>query len=175
MIYPEFEIKITSGFDPGEELYDAMCDATIDIAVESRNYWETVAGQNLNKTRDRYIKALEFVQKGENEISIHLNPGKEHKLANMLEGGWESFDMKPGFLKGRTYRVIPLDTPSGRIFKTVSLKSSEYSWWNLGEWSGKWGYRKEGYNFREEVAKEMEDNIIPRHIDRVIASLNRGQ
>lgn len=175
MIYPEFEIKITSGFDPGEELYDAMCDATIDIAVEARNYWEAVAGQTLNKTRDRYIKALEFVQKADNEISIQLNPGKEHTFANMLEGGWESFDMKPGFLKGRTYRVIPLDTPSGKLFRTVSLTSPDSSWRNLGKWSGKLGQRKEGYNLREEVAKELEDNIIPRHLDRIISELNRGQ
>jgi hypothetical protein len=49
-----------------------------------------------------------------------------------LEEGAEPFDLKPGFLQGRPYRVIPVGELGAPKFRTVSVKSRKDSWWHPG-------------------------------------------
>lgn len=54
------------------------------------------------------------------------------KIAALLEKGWRAFDMKPGLLRGKLSRVIPLQLPSGTEFRTVSRSSPAGSWQHPG-------------------------------------------
>jgi hypothetical protein len=49
-------------------------------------------------------------------------------VAKLLETGFDSFDMKPGFLKGVLYKRIPIN---GKV-RTVSVKSPTSSWIHPG-------------------------------------------
>ena len=49
-----------------------------------------------------------------------------------IEEGAEPFDLKPGFLQGRPYRVIPVGELGAPRFRTVSKNSRPDSWWHPG-------------------------------------------
>lgn len=53
-------------------------------------------------------------------------------LPAALEEGVPRFDLKPGFLKGRQWRVIPVGAPGQIRFRTVSQHSPKDSWWHPG-------------------------------------------
>lgn len=164
-------IDVATGFDPGELLYDRMYEATIDIAIEARNLWETIAGQNLKKSRDRYIKAITFKQNSDS-VSIGLDP--KDPFPTMLEMGVDNaYDLRPGFLAKKTkerwdgmrYRVIPIGSDDGNLrFRTIKDDGSRKTWWHPGLTAKK---------FHEEVIDELSDKIIPKHIGMVIDEINR--
>lgn len=167
-------INVAPGFDPGELLYDKVYEATVDIAIEARNLWETLAGQNLNKARQRYIKAIALKQNGDN-VTVGLDP--TDPLPTMLELGVEAFDLKKGFLRnatkvdkaGRRMRVIPLGTEGTQVMRFRTVVEGKYQPPN------NWGHPGlKAKNFHEEVIKELSDTIIPKHIDRIIEEINRG-
>lgn len=49
-----------------------------------------------------------------------------------IEEGAEPFDLKPGFLQGRQFRVIPVGELGAPKFRTVSKNSRPDSWWHPG-------------------------------------------
>lgn len=55
-------------------------------------------------------------------------------IVRLLEQGWESFDMRPGLLKGRTKRTIPMQLPGKgeTTFRTVKNTSQPNSWRHPG-------------------------------------------
>lgn len=166
-------IDVATGFDPGELLYDRMYEATIDIAIEARNLWETIAGQNLNKSRQRYIKAITFKQNSDS-VSIGLDP--TDPFPTLLEMGKEAFSLKPGFLKnamkvdkaGRPMRVIPLGTEGTQVMRFRTVVEGKHQPPNNWEHSG-----LKAKKFHEEVIDELSDRIIPKHIGMVIDEVNR--
>lgn len=62
------------------------------------------AEQELNQTRDRYIKNIVVVDSGKLEGTVILDYSKD-KLIKMLEEGASSFDMKEGFLKSSKVKI----------------------------------------------------------------------
>lgn len=55
------------------------------------------------------------------------------KVAQLLESGWKPFDMRPGLLKGRLHRPVPLLTDGGTTqIRTVSHASPHGSWRHPG-------------------------------------------
>lgn len=82
------------------------------------------AQMKLSSTFDAFKQGVRVTAGGE-DVSINI----EGWLPVALESGHQRFDMKPGLLDGRAFRVIPMHDGE---FRTVSTKSSPESWWHPG-------------------------------------------
>lgn len=173
--------------------FEAELESTIfDIALEARSFWETEAGQRLTTSRERYIAAIGMEQAGGNEVSLTL----KDSFAQSVEKGTPRFDMKPGFLKspkikdgpvklpravaaslqktGRPaatkWMIIPLNlhrqVPMGypAAFRTFTDKQPNM-------WIHK-GFK--GVHIADDVVDALNDEIIPKHIDKLIDRLYGG-
>jgi hypothetical protein len=78
----------------------------------------------LSSTFDEFKDGVRVAIAGDG-VEIHV----EGWLPVALETGHERFDMKPGLLDGRDYRVIPMHDGE---FRTVSKNSPSESWWHPG-------------------------------------------
>lgn len=162
------------------------------IAMEGKSFWKAEAGRKLKSSRLAYQKAIDM--KVVDDLSFYLT--LSGFLAFSVESGRGAFDMKPGFLKTSSkvrrsgftrmkhdktqtgtqnipmgnYRVIPLNTnhyinmTSPRMFRTVSNNSPADSWMHPG-WKG--------IKLAEEVIKELDEQIIPKHMDKLIKELGK--
>jgi hypothetical protein len=79
-------------------------EITKEIAEEAYDEWIQLASATLGDTAENYINAMVVMHDSNKNVVLKL----DDKLANMQEGGSESFDMKPGLLAGSDYRVIPI-------------------------------------------------------------------
>ena len=78
------------------------------------------------------------------------------KVAQLLEKGWQAFDMKPGLLKGLLARPIPINS---NTMRTVSVNSPASSWKHPG-------YK--GANVAQKVKNKVPDlvrNILTKAIN----------
>lgn len=74
-----------------------------------------------NQAKSRYTKAIK-------PYNTVMGAYISDYVARLLETGWESFDMKPGFLKATNYARVPVD---GKV-RTVSNKSARSAWIHPG-------------------------------------------
>jgi hypothetical protein len=103
MINFEFDID-TKGMLEAE--IDVIAGQSLDMVAEAaRDKWiELAKASDLKITKREYIDSIGEVEApSATERKIDL----EGWLANALEEGVGSFDMKPGLLKGREHRAIP--------------------------------------------------------------------
>lgn len=77
------------------------------------------------------------------------------------EGVMQPFDLKPGFLGGRAYRVIPVGELGAPKFRTVSVNSPPKSWWHPGLQA-----RHISEQVKEEAEREAQ-RIFPPLFERV--------
>jgi hypothetical protein len=133
----------------------------IDTALEELTdevewVWRKIAaGSNkLNTTKDIYLDAIKVEREGD-EIVMSLT----NDLANQVESGSDPYDLKPGFLKGRTHRVIPL-VEQGRPVKFRMISQKSEPWIHPGI---------HPRNIIDEVKAELENNIIDEVFSRVMA------
>lgn len=127
-----------------------------ELADEVEWTWRRLAADSskLNTTKQTYLDAIEVSREGDSIVLALTDT-----LAAAVEEGSDPYDLKPGFLKGRTHRVIPL-VESGRPvqFRTISQKS------------GPWIHP--GIHPRSivgEVKAEVENTILSDVFDRVMA------
>ncbi len=113
-----FEADTTdSGNLWGSGLENYITESMDAIAEAARDEWIRLAQESsLTITKEAYIDGIGEIQApSATERTIEL----EGWLANSLESGVGSFDMKPGLLKGRDHVVIPLKYGApGSIDKT---------------------------------------------------------
>lgn len=95
-----------------------------ELAAYVEQSFVTKAKEYLNTTAEAYAEGVR-VNKQDTRIEVSL----EGTLPNMLEHGTDRFDMKPGLLKGRLHRVIPMHDGG---FRTVKRDSPPMSWWHPG-------------------------------------------
>jgi len=79
-------------------------DITTEIADDALAEWEHLAKATLGDSAEGYIEAMRVEDDGEGSVNMMLDGA----LPNMQEKGSPAFDMKPGLLAGREYRVIPI-------------------------------------------------------------------
>lgn len=171
-------IKVPKEFKQLKEVQERVLEATIDMVIEAKSVWETEAGQKLNTTRERYIKALSVETDYVGGSYIEL--GKDDKLVKMLETGARPYDLKPGLLRpgtkklrwtkdGVPFRTVKLD-PAHRKgpaeYVTVSGNTPEQDWWHPGF---------EGMHLRTEVYRALRDDIIPKHVNQIVKEINFGK
>ena len=80
-----------------EELDDMMEISVKKVTEAFARHWDTEAKLNLRSTRKEYRTAIQIGQQGRFTGIAYLNPAAT--LANWIEIGHSSFDMKTGFLK----------------------------------------------------------------------------
>jgi hypothetical protein len=167
-----------------QEIEARLPEALMDAALEGRNYWETLAGQRLNSSRERYIEALGMEQKGDS-VTLKLTGD----FAVMREVGSQPFDMKPGFLASKKMKLAPFKKKIPRAI-AASIQGSRMTKWmviplNTQRMSpmGKpgayrtftdaqsgWLYKKtlKGVFIADDVADELSNVILPKHIEKLI-------
>ncbi len=138
---------------------DDAADTFMDELTEEVEWaWRRLAAaeSSLKSTKSIYLKAIDVKRDG---FSIDLSLTDE--LASSLENGQESYDLKPGFLQNRKFRVIPLvDSGTDNVtrFRTVTPNSA--------------GWKHPGLHPRkltEKVLAEMENNLAGEVLERVMS------
>lgn len=170
----DLENKISFGLErdmyevPSAKAFrEAMEDAAWKAAQEGKKYWETLASQSLKTTRPQYVQALYVYESFSEGVVLGLNTEDNH-LVRAIEQGGAPFDMKPGLLKsghrrkegGGRYRVIPL---APNTFRTVSTDMGKDEFFHPG-WLG--------LNLKEEVEKELDENILPKYLEEAYRGLS---
>lgn len=118
-ILKEFEISQTQMNEIKEVVKD-------EVVMEIHRNWMNQAKQNLNQTREGYLRSLMIIDSGRFSGSIVLTG----MLPNMIESGCSAFDMKQGFMKsakvkynktGGWYITIPfrMAVPSASGFSSI--------------------------------------------------------
>lgn len=129
-----------------------------ELSEEVEWNWRKLAASSteLRSTKSRYLDAIEVSRDGD-EIVLTLND----ELVSAMESGSDPYDLKPGFLKGKQFRIIPLvDEGTNNVtrFRTVSQGSS--------------GWIHPGHKARkivEQVKVEVETNILGEVMNRVMS------
>jgi len=112
----------------GKALKGTVKQRTAKIAMVVARTWQTaVRNSSLSPSaKQRYVSAIQ---------PYKSRPGAYVKdfVAKLLETGWDSFDMKPGLLKGAESRIIPIKGSNGSVeFRRVSKNSPSSSWIHPG-------------------------------------------
>lgn len=142
-----------------EEFNLALRQIKNEISEEIEWRWRIKAGLQLNTSREEYLKALRF------ETTVDgVTANLEGWLPVVTEAGLttKSFDMRPGLLKGRERRVIPMGKPSGsRGFATVPYGEKSPPW--------QWAEIKHpgGVQIHKQVQQEVEEELIPEAFNKL--------
>ncbi len=150
------------------------------ITLAGKNFWKSEAGRRLKSSRKVYQDAIDFEITGKLEAVLVLTD----RFAVDVEFGSNSFDMKPGFMKGakpwtgkrkfpaairdllkakspiQMYRIIPLNVKRSvvmtkpKVFRTIHDQST--GWKHPG---------LKGANIIPVVMQELNKNIIPKMLD----------
>jgi len=136
------EIKGPSSSQIEKAVMAAHKQGSAALAKEVERVWREKAQSVLDSSLTEYMDGL-IVRADVDGVEATLSGW----LPVALESGAQRFDMKPGLLKNRTSRVIPMHDGE---FRTVSKTSPPSSWWHPGF---------EAYDIHEEVFKETEDMI----------------
>lgn len=111
--------KIRKGFE--NQVRKSLRAFKREIEIE----WNYQAQQQMKTTAAKYMEGVSFTLTSDG-VDVFI----QGWLPVALEQGTTPYDLKPGFLKGRTSRVIPLE--GGKRFRTVSTNSPPGSWWHPG-------------------------------------------
>lgn len=139
--------------DMGKEISQQIEESLDEIAEEIEWSWRRHAANKLKESKDEYLNSLKVSRVG-TTIEVSLNS----KLAFYIENGSSAFDLKPGFLKGKLHRIIPMKNPLR--FRTVSIRSS--------------GWKHPGIKAREihkDVMLDFEQEILPQVMDKLMSNI----
>ena len=101
-----------------------------DLVEEVEWNWRRIAASSseLKSTKSKYLDAIEVKREGD-EVVLTLND----ELISGMEAGTEPYDLKPGFLKGHTHRVIPLvDKGTNNVTRFRTVTASSPGWIHPG-------------------------------------------
>ncbi len=171
---PDYNISIRSlvqhaavefAVEEFEEVFDRLPDK-IDVAVsaaatEAQQFWSEEAGRKLNTTRLRYQQSLYIYEDFTSSEGTVIGMHTEDKLVIAIEEGAPGFDLKPGFLKGGTRRVIPIPNPP-KDMRVVTAGQGDDKWMHPG-WPG--------LDLVGETDKQLDTVIIPKHLNKLFDSL----
>ena len=100
-MYVHIEVEPPEGLD--EEIQSKVDDAMDRLGEEVEWEWRRIAARDLAQSKDEYLNGMS-VEVIDGQIIMKVTG----PLAIAVEGGSEKFDLKPGFLKGKTSATIPL-------------------------------------------------------------------
>lgn len=182
----ELEVIIPDDLLSTDEFKRRLPDTVADIVLEARNFWEAEAGRRLRSSLHRYQEAIKIVQDGD-QMGITL----DSDFARGVETGMNSFDMKPGFLASsriKTKRYVPkfvadqfkshgapskwMVIPLNVDRSPLGFSSGEFRTFTDTQPGGAWQHPGiGGVNIAETVITELNEVIIPKHLEKLIDSL----
>lgn len=168
------------------EFEQRLPEALAEAALEAGTFWESEAGRRLTTMRQRYQQAIHVNQNG-SDISITL----EDPLAVAVDQGSPGFSLRDSFLRSAKIKpgpvkipravaaslpktgqkaaskwmVIPLNVDrqapftNPKVFRTFTDKQPESKWMHPGF---------KGVHIAEDVVRELQDNILPKHVAALI-------
>lgn len=189
-------IKIPENLLNHKNFQDELEETVFDIAREARDFWETTAGQRLTTSRIKYQDAIGMQQRGRGTVYLLLTS----KFAQDVESGRKGFDMKPGFLRSKHIKPGPVKMPrevAATLRKTglppatkwmiLPMNNGRNPVSRSGRFSSptfktftdrqvtKWNHRGfKGVFISRDVVTELNDTIVPRHVERLIDRLYGG-
>ncbi len=105
----------------------AIQSGLVRLRAAIERFFREEAELELLHSSSKYLKGV--------QVTV-VNDGVEADISGWfpvaIEEGAEPFDLKPGFLQGRPYRVIPVGERGLPKFRTVSKNSRQDSWWHPG-------------------------------------------
>jgi hypothetical protein len=152
----EFVVEEMEGLD---DLPDRLDDLAWRAAEEAKEFWREEAGRMLNTTRLRYQGAIEIYEDFQDGgLVVGMNMGDQ--LVIDIEEGKPAYDLKPGFMGGRTHRVIPIKPPGD--MRSVVAGAGDAKWTHPG-------FR--GLDLAGETDKQLDNVIIPKYLDELFNKL----
>lgn len=164
------QIIVPKKFLEIQSLEKEIPQTTAEIAQDMEDFWKTMAGQRLNKSREAYLNSLKVGKTKAGNITMTLTGAGRY-----LETG-EEFNLKPGFLASTKkemkysktrgpYKIIPLDVPEGKIFRPIfASQASDTSSWM---WNRK-GTGKVPVRIVPEVVDQTKEVFIPERIRELL-------
>lgn len=140
--------KITS------ELEQAIEEGWAEVAKEIEKIWQEKAAQELNTSREDYLRGLSVEHLGGDLIQASLTGF----LPVAIEDGHQGYDMKKGMLGSGIRRVIPIGKRKGGAINFRSMTSSSDGWWHPGFQA-------------KQIHKQVQDEVSERVIAEVFGPL----
>lgn len=161
------------------------------IALEAKSFWKSEAGRRLRSSRKVYQNAIEHHMIDDTSFYLTLSG----YIPYSVEMGGQGFDMKPGFLRNAKpwpppgkkrfprakaetfapksitqYRIIPLNVNRyvNMNHATLNQKPTKFRTVHDQSPAGSWkhpGFK--GARIADEVAKELDTRIIPKHVAKL--------
>lgn len=153
----KFEINMDDDLmDKIQKTIDTGLD---EVAEELEFEWRRLVATELHQSRDEYFKGMSVERVG---TSVEMN--LTGALATAVEGGSDRFDLKPGFLKGKTSANIPLfgnRPPAQDRFRRAPAKTAP--WLHPGVKSMNLMSKAQ-----EKVTDEVVDQVFERLLGKVV-------
>jgi hypothetical protein len=140
------------------DVFEDVVDDFIDeLAEEVEWEWrkQASASSKLRSTKKQYLDAIEVVREGD-DIHMVLND----PIASAVEDGSSEFDLKPGFLRGKPYRTIPIVESSGTVTKFRRVSQSSTGWRHPGI---------EARSITDQVKNELDSGLVVDVFKKVVA------
>lgn len=158
-----------------------MMDAMREDAME---YWEFLASNALNRSRDKYLEAMTSHATSKDNFVLSL----QGRIPTMIEDGWDPYDMKIAFSRSTKLRegkmripadkrseltkvkhaaptkwmIIPLDTRSGLVYRMYTTNQPSDKWQNKGWY---------GHKLLDEVNDYLVSELIDKHVTKMLEKL----
>jgi len=140
------------------QLEESADEAIDELAEEVEFEWRRTVASHLHSSRDAYFKGMSVERVGD-EVQMRL----DGDLAVAVETGSQKFDLKPGFLKGRTSANIPLfgnRPPNIDRFRRAPAKTA--NWIHPGV---------EPHNLIDKVQVKLEEGLVEEVFTRVLGRI----
>jgi len=150
----DINVVIPPDFLSTSQFESALPAAIKNMANDARDFWLTLAGQNLKSSRIAYQQAIRVDVVEDSSFSLLL----DGPLAFSVEKGSEPYPMHIG------YKVAPLNVDREVYFTNpkVFVRGKGKPWMHPG---------LPGVNFAKHVVEELHTVIIPRHIQKIVEDL----
>lgn len=147
---------------------------------EALSFWKTLAGQKLNRSREKYLEGLSAKQTGKGNVvlslagipAVHVEMGKDALEGSKLRAGFmRSPKLREGPVKipkSKRHLLKEAPTPTPYKYLVIPMADGSFRTFTTDErQKDKWEM-KSGANLREEVKEELKNSIIPKHMSDLI-------
>lgn len=191
---PSIEIKFPEGFFDFDSIDEKLPDALFEAGMEARTFWKSEAGRRLSSTRERYQESIELRVPVRGDISLFINDS----FILDVEMGRRPYSLRPFFLdspmmrngpvkiptsmapfikktgqpKATRWMIVPLNVNREPVGRFDPIPNPEFRIFTDTQPESKWQHPGfPGVNIHEDVAKELADNILPKHLDAMLEEL----
>ena len=134
-------------------------DVALDELTEEVEWqWRMLASRSteLKSTKEKYLDAIEVKREGDEIILSLTDP-----LAASMEAGSGPYDLKPGFLRGKQFRIIPLVSPgTDNVTGFRTLTQGSAGWVHPGHKARK---------IVDQVTAELEATVVVEVLAKVFS------